>query len=217
MLACLENRARLSPLAALVALFAAAALAPSRAHACMCVQTNVQAAYDGSAAVFEGFVKEVGEPQSDASDAGRRRAVRMEIVSAWKGAEGEQVTVFTAADSAMCGYTFQVERSYLVYAVSGPGGLEVSLCSRTRPMAEAGEDLAHLGMGATPVDPNAKPPPEPKGTAKADPPARGGCAGCAVAGSDPRSGIAALACMGLVLAVLGRRRRLRLSYLPAKI
>ncbi len=207
MLACLGNRVRLSPLAALVALSVAAAIAPSRALACMCVQSNVQAAYDGSAAVFEGFVKEVGEPQSDAPDAGPRRKVRLEVVSAWKGAEGEQVTVFTAADSAMCGYTFQVERSYLVYAISGPGGLEVSLCSRTRPMAEADEDLAHLGMGATPVDPNANPPPEPKGTTTSEPPARGGCAGCAIAGSDARSGITALACMALVLATLGRRRR----------
>lgn len=172
----------------------------------MCVQSTVQAAYDGSAAVFEGFVKEVGEPQSDTPDAGPRRKVRMQIVSAWKGAEGEEVTVFTAADSAMCGYTFQVERSYLVYATSGAGGLEVSLCSRTKPMGEAGEDLAHLGMGATPVDPKANPPPEPKGT-KAEPPARGGCAGCAIASRTGFSSGAALALVALVLAALGRRRR----------
>ena len=196
----------------IVAIFVAVASAPSRAHACTCVPSTVQAAYDGSVAVFEGFVKEVGEPQSDTPEVGPRRTIRMAVVSSWKGAEGEEITVFTAADSAMCGYTFQAEHSYLVYASSGPGGLEVSLCSRTKPMGEAGEDLAHLGMGATPVDPNANPPPEPKGT-KAEPPARGGCAGCAIAGRSstraavPSIGLALLA--GLVLET--RRRRFKRS------
>src|SRR5690606_22193376 len=57
----------------------------------------------------------------------------------------------TNSSSAACGYTFEKNTSYLVYARESEGRLHVSLCSRTRPMAEAADDLVVLGAGATPV------------------------------------------------------------------
>ena len=48
-----------------------------------------------------------------------------------------------------CGYGFEPAKSYLVYASATDGALSTNLCSRTRPMAQAAEDLAVLGMGAT--------------------------------------------------------------------
>jgi hypothetical protein len=62
----------------------------------------------------------------------------------WKGAHCGTVTVQTASDSAACGYSFEVGRTYLVYAFK-EGGLSTNICTRTRVIEEASEDLAALG------------------------------------------------------------------------
>jgi hypothetical protein len=72
--------------------------------------------------------------------------VRFSVVTAWRGVDTREVTVSTHRSSAMCGYPFQEGEEYLVYARGGEG-LTVSLCSRTAPLADAGEDLAALGAG----------------------------------------------------------------------
>ena len=46
---------------------------------------------------------------------------------------------------------FAKDATYLVYANEHEGELSVSACSRTRPLADAAEDLAFLGAGSTPV------------------------------------------------------------------
>jgi hypothetical protein len=57
----------------------------------------------------------------------------------------------------MCGYNFARAQQYLVYAIVGPRSgakdtyLVTSLCSRTRGLATASEDLAFLGAGQKPV------------------------------------------------------------------
>jgi Tissue inhibitor of metalloproteinase len=205
-----RSRATLSSSLACAALVAALATTPSRAQACRCAPQTAQEAYDSAVAVFEGFVQEVGAPASDPPGSAQRRKVRMEVVSAWKGAEGEEVTVLTAGDSAGCGYSFKAGQGYLVYASASGGGLEVNLCSRTRPMAEASEDLERLGMGSTPVDPKAKPPVDPSPAVKDEPPARGGCAGCTIANSAMTGGTASwMAAIAIAIGarVCARRRR----------
>jgi hypothetical protein len=153
--------------------------------ACSCSVLTPTDAYEQADAVFEGRVVEVRAPAADAGGHGASRSVRLQVVRAWKGIAGEQVEVATAVGSTACGYDFVAEQSYFVYAANRDGKLAVSLCSRTRPMAEAGDDLRRLGMGATPVDPLAdsepKKPAEPRQS-----PARGGCASCAVAAIGTR-------------------------------
>lgn len=75
--------------------------------------------------------------------------VRLRVERSWKGARCGEVTVTTAADSATCGYDFQVGQSYLVYADKQRGKLHVSLCSRTSLTSQAEEDLTALGEPAT--------------------------------------------------------------------
>jgi len=208
-----RSRAAQSSGFACIAILATLAAAPSRAHACRCAPQSPQEAYDSAVAVFEGFVKEVGASESQAPGGAVRRKVQMEVVSGWKGAEGEDVTVFTAGDSAACGYAFEVGRSYLVYAAAADGGLVVTSCSRTRLMADASEDLERLGMGATPVDPKANPPVDPPKAVKDEPPARGGCASCAIGGNAMTTGTASwMAAIAIAIAACVRiRRRLRRS------
>ncbi|MET0341421.1 MAG: hypothetical protein ABW252_10480 [Polyangiales bacterium] len=128
-------------------------LASRPALACSCAFPPLAAAREGAAAVFEGRVLAVSTIKH--ADAGAERAVReitLSVVRSWKGLDkNEQVVVRTSAESSLCGYGFTKGKSYLVFANDEPGGLAVNACSRTRPVAQAGEDLTALGAGATPV------------------------------------------------------------------
>jgi hypothetical protein len=195
---------RFVPILVAAALTALCALAPARARACSCMQQSQRDAFEQAVAVFEGHVLEV-KPSATEPEISPV-TVRFKVVQAWKGAEGEEVVLNTAANSAMCGYAFAAGKSYLVYASATEGKLDVSLCSRTQPSAAAGEDLKALGLGATPVDPKADPHAAPPAAATDEPPARGGCAGCALAPAEARLHGAELLCVLGALLVASRRR-----------
>ncbi|MGD8860941.1 MAG: MYXO-CTERM sorting domain-containing protein [Myxococcales bacterium] len=171
----------------------------STARACSCRSPAPPAeAREAAAAVFEGRVISVerGEP------AGGPVRVKLSVVRTFGGDLGEVVTVRTGGSSAACGFGFQQDQSYLVYASEHDGQLQVSLCSRTRAMADAAEDLKVLGLGATPVDPHG-PTSLPPESERKQPPAQGGCAGCATHIPTPGATLPIL----LALALLGLRRR----------
>lgn len=77
--------------------------------------------------------------------------VCVEIDRVWKGAVNPTMIVNTPNNEGGCGYTFNKGKSYLIYAgyAELPEGLQLgtSLCSRTRPLEKAAEDLAELGPG----------------------------------------------------------------------
>jgi hypothetical protein len=162
-------------------------------HACKCAEPPSAAdAQAGAAAVFEGRVTSVtplGEHDV---------AVELSVVRTWKNADVEKILVRTRADSAACGFEFQRDQSYLVYAQSAPAdalpGLEVSHCGRTRPIVEADADIAAIGMGSVPVATtgsdavvDAEDQPNHSGTThnavltQHERPAAGGCASCSLA------------------------------------
>jgi hypothetical protein len=195
------------------ALFVGSGLSPEHAHACSCMQQSQRDAFEQAVAVFEGHVVEL-QPPPEADGTGQV-TVRMKIVRAWKGIESEEALVTTPANSAACGYTFAVGTSYLVYASAVEGKLDVSLCSRTQQLAEAKEDLGALGLGATPVQPQTTPPdtaadqrtPEEDRSTPTEPPARGGCASCAITGSGSSTpGAPVLLALCALLLVTCRRR-----------
>ena len=188
----------------LAAVAAGLALLPaSPTLACSCVQVSPAQARDEHVAVFEGRVLQILAPAP--GDPSGRRSVIFEVVQAWKGIESERATVSTAGSSAACGVAFEPETSWLVYADEGPDGLVTGLCSRTRRIEDAEEDLVALGAGVVPVDITEADEVEPP--AEREAPARAGCASCAVA--DRRAPpLAAVLGVGLLVGlVLGRRRR----------
>jgi len=197
-------RSRITAALALAAvLLAVSAQLPSLAHACSCMPQNTRDALEGAVAVFEGHVVEVQPPPE--TDGTGQFTVRMKVVRAWKGIESEEAVVTTPANSATCGYNFAAGTSYLVYAGAIDGKLDVSLCSRTQPIAAAGEDLEALGLGATPVQPQASPTQvkaEQQG-APSEPPARGGCGCTSSASSTLATGLLPLCAL---LLVTSRRR-----------
>ena len=192
----------------LVALLTTVWCAPlARAHACSCAPITPLEALAHATQVFEGRVIAISEPSDDKPLPHRK--VTLAVVRSWKGVEAvERIVVNTALGDAACGYGFAQDVSYLVYARDTDGAPWASLCSGTRPMAEAEADLQALGMGQTPVDPNADAPPK---KAEAEPPARGGCASCTVAGRPATSARAQLATLALASALYlrGARRRAR--------
>ena len=84
------------------------------------------------------------------------RIVRFTVESAFRGLEGSRIEVRTGMSGGDCGYGFKKGVRYLVYAHrSKEGNLHASICSRTRPLTKAGEDLEYFrnlpptGTGAT--------------------------------------------------------------------
>lgn len=133
--------------AVLLPLLAAAPVA----EACSCAPPGApRTELEHADAVFSGRVVEV-EPE-EARLGFRRLAVRFALDAVWKGVPaGDQVTVWTAEQSAACGYAFEPGEEYLVYAYDADAGepttheLTTNLCSRNAPLARAAEDLAALG------------------------------------------------------------------------
>ena len=100
-----------------------------------------------SAAVFSGRVVEIRRNQRTDDFFARVEAV-IEVERVWKGVEKATVSVFTSSDSAACGYGFKEGETYLVYASGDKEGrLLTTICTRTRRMKDAGEDLKELGPG----------------------------------------------------------------------
>jgi len=69
------------------------------------------------------------------------------VGKAWKGVTEPEVVVFTPADCCLCGTTFAIGQSYVVYAYRAKRDVKLwtSVCSRTRDLADAAEDLRLLG------------------------------------------------------------------------
>lgn len=123
-------------------------LLDSSAFACTCLPSeNATKELGQSAAVFSGKVLEVRRNQQETGVFTRVEAV-FEVERVWKGDEKRAISVFTSSQSSACGYGFKKGEAYLVYAGrDSKGGLITSICSRTRRMKEAGDDLKELGEG----------------------------------------------------------------------
>ena len=133
---------------------------PQACFACSCALPGpplVEA--DKASAVFRAQIassEQVTSPQGS-----RYRRVTMRVTEVWKGNVSAETLVYTGNDSADCGFIFQQGGDCLVYAYAvAPGGaiadwpvgaLATGLCNRTRPIVQAGDDLAAFGAGQPPT------------------------------------------------------------------
>lgn len=71
----------------------------------------------------------------------------------WKGDLPEMTTLITGLGSGDCGFSFETERTYLIYAVGNlkENFLATRICSRTNLLALASKDLEALGKGKVSV------------------------------------------------------------------
>lgn len=120
------------------------------ALACSCIPPPPPAqALQQSSAVFLGKVTAL-----DDNPGGQTKTVTLSVEKWWKGGDAAQVKVVTANNSAACGFGFQKDGRYLVYAFANANGgvMNVSLCSRTADAknAQAAGDFQVLGAGVAP-------------------------------------------------------------------
>ncbi len=175
-------------------------LAPSIAAACSCAPPPAaDVALANSGVVFEGTVIGLPAPPPEGSRQGGPGKVeyRFSVMQFWKGSPGMEVRVFTNSSGAACGRKYKKGESYLIYAqLSEEATISDNICSRTRLLSGAAEDLKILGPGTAPrrrggakADPPEEAPPaeppadEPPNNPPVDPPADPGDAGGEVA--DP--------------------------------
>ncbi len=118
--------------------------AVSSVLACSCMPPgDPKMEMEQATAVFVGRVYSI-------ENSGGTMWVHFEVSEVWKGPYQSLLTVQTAESSAACGFNFMQSTEYMVYAYGDTNIPQVSLCSRTRPLSEAAEDLKLLGPG-TPV------------------------------------------------------------------
>lgn len=131
----------------------------SRSEACSCIAPGPPcASYWQTDAVFSGKVTAISElsrvKDTQAPWPSMRR-VTIAIESAFRGVEGKSVELLTGMGGGDCGYNFVPGERYLVYAHRSQRGLIATICSRTRLLKDAAEDLAYIrnlppaGTGAT--------------------------------------------------------------------
>lgn len=116
----------------------------------------VQEAYDNSAAVFSGKVTEFERVAMEG--AGDRRMAVFAVDRYWKipdGKDFKQMVVITEKDHGACGYDFELDKQYLVYASAWAYDnslLSTSIGTRTQPLESARQDdLTILGEGLVPT------------------------------------------------------------------
>jgi len=123
-------------------------LGAGRAFACECAGNRpVCQEYWEVSAVFVGTVintrtvtvKEGAYPQ-------QMRAVRISLDEIFRGLEGAEVEVLTGFGGGDCGFGFKQAQQYLVYAYrsENDGKLHTSICTRTKSISEANDDLTYI-------------------------------------------------------------------------
>lgn len=129
--------------------FIALLLVAQTASACSC-------AFGGGApcqeywrvdAVFSGTVVSSGRITVDhGSYKSDMRLLRMTVEQPIRGIQSAELDVITGWGGGDCGYGFQVGKRYLVYAYrdAKDNRLSTSICTRTRPLADADDDLAFI-------------------------------------------------------------------------
>jgi hypothetical protein len=119
--------------------------ASHNARACECASSGPPCQNVFSAdAVFAGTVQNIADAP-DRNPPYRQLSVAFAQVTPFRGMQGTTATLFTTDSTSSCGYPFKQGERYLVYAHrTKDGNLEVGSCSRTRPLADATEDLQFL-------------------------------------------------------------------------
>lgn len=222
------QRLRAACLLSLVFVPAALVLQPRTADACSCIPSPgpVEAAQSVDA-VFHGKLVSIADAPKTGKYDIQNKIYTFDVLRTFKGQLDERVNVLTADNSAACGRYFgELGSEWLIYArLDETGALNDNLCSRTRDLASAGDDIAELEENADKLDDEppepemedpgpAEPEPEPvlpdmaenaeDGDVEPEPtpkPRR-----CAVVDAAPANNLAGLLTFGLGVLLVRRRR-----------
>ena len=138
-------------------------LPQQRAYACDCVPEPPAAAFQKATAVFSGKITEVISESNKVVfnreypfihrylSIAAMTKIKFETIEIWKGLPYQNIIINTpvAFDCNLAGLSIGAE--ILVYAYGEQERLLSTICTRTRPLANASEDLAILGTGDVPT------------------------------------------------------------------
>jgi len=96
-------------------------------------------------AVFSGKVTDIDIPSKFRPSTADPKKVEFDVEKSWKGVDKKTVIVETARAGPSCGFDFKKGESYLVYAYYTHNKWHTNICSRTRLISDADEDLKELG------------------------------------------------------------------------
>ena len=117
------------------------------AYACTCMAPATAAeALQKSSAVFRGRVVTIYRSFLDrvgiTNTAGYR--VQFEITKQWKGTPSKSIVVITRITGEACGFPFEEKKEYLVYVVTEPKDIQTGICTGTKNIAEAEQEMKEL-------------------------------------------------------------------------
>jgi hypothetical protein len=124
-------------------LFLFLTVSAEKSFACSCMastkplKAQVKEAFNNSAAVFSGKALEITSKDEF------EMIVRIKVEKSWKAVLPKEIEITTAKGGSMCGYGFEVEKKYLVYAHGSLDALRTDNCSRTTKAFEA-RDIKYL-------------------------------------------------------------------------
>lgn len=130
--------------------------APGASQACDCAYAGAPCkALAATPNVFSGTVVRITSIsiKLPSGDRYQDRLVLFDIERAYRGLEGKTAEVVTGTGGDDCGYDFREGEKYLVYAFPHPatGKLYSGICTRTRRLSEAGDDLEYLAKKDDPA------------------------------------------------------------------
>lgn len=98
-------------------------------------------------AIFVGEAQEIETIEEETADGvSRSRLVTLEVQEVFRGVDDDEVEVRTGAGGGDCGFDFEEDGRYLVYANRSriSGRLQTGICSRTAAVEDAAYDLSYL-------------------------------------------------------------------------
>jgi hypothetical protein len=122
-------------------------LATTMALACSCADmgAGVCQTYWETPAVFSGRVVQIDDVKRGTEESYfLTKKVKFAVIDAFRGVTGETLDIYTGSGGGDCGYNFELNESYLVYAWDNEGKPSTGICSRTRRLTDAAADLAYI-------------------------------------------------------------------------
>ncbi len=136
-------------------------------YACSCIEPeSPQVQLQKSVAVFKGKVMNINRPTNIGEGFLNPVKVTFAVSESWKGSSDKTLVVSTNPDGASCGFSFKQGQEYVVYANGTATELVTTICTRTRTIGDASEDLSVLGKGTVPVQDTAVTPAPTTATSK---------------------------------------------------